>query len=271
MRRKLWVGIWVAAATAASAQTPRLQFEVASVKPHAAGDMSMSWTINVDSFTFRGGDLESLLQYAYGQEPHEEVTGLPSDLKNKHWDIAAKSDADTVAALKKMTDKERGQAQRSMVRDLLADRFGLQAHVVTKDAPIYELVVAKGGPKLKAADPSLDSAEEGPPRDGEKRNGTVYVMSGHLIGTGVEISALAKMLRFQLEREIVDKTGLKGRYDIDLKWQPDEGGDAKASGEAANLPTLPTALEEQLGLHLAAARGPVEAIVVDKAHMPTEN
>ena len=86
--------------------------------------------------------------------------------------------------------------------------------------------------------------------------------------TGAPISALANQLSSVERRSVIDKTGLTGSYDIDLKWTPD---DAPAGADADTGPSIFTALQEQLGLKLEAAKGPVETLVVDHAELPAEN
>ena len=77
-----------------------------------------------------------------------------------------------------------------------------------------------------------------------------------------------------LDRPVVDKTGLSGRYDFDLEWAPDEtqfGGDVPPAGTTATSPPLFEAMQQELGLKLEATRGPVDALVVDTAERPTAN
>ena len=120
--------------------------------------------------------------------------------------------------------------------------------------PIYELVVAKTGPKLE------DSA--GPDANG--RQG-FFGPPGHWVATNQPAASLVGPLSRQLGRTVRDKTGLTGRYDFRLTYSPEltqqEGGDS-------NAPSVFTALEEQLGLKLESARGPVEILVVDNAEKP---
>jgi uncharacterized protein (TIGR03435 family) len=82
------------------------------------------------------------------------------------------------------------------------------------------------------------------------------------------------MQRAILDRPVVDKTGLFGRYDFDLEWAPDEtqfGGDVPPASEQADAGPLFSAIQQQLGLRLRATRGPVEALVVDNAERPSAN
>jgi uncharacterized protein (TIGR03435 family) len=155
----------------------------------------------------------------------------------------------------------------AMLRNLLADRFKLTFHREQKEFSIYELEVAKGGPKLK---PSAAAPDEP-----AQLISTVYPQRMVLPARNATMGDLASLMqRAMLDRPVVDKTGLTGRYDFDLEWAPDEtqfGGEIPtASADAPSAPLF-SAIQQQLGLKLEAARGPVEALVVDKAERPSEN
>jgi len=134
---------------------------------------------------------------------------------------------------------------------LLADRFKLQIHRETKETPIDALVVAKGDFKLKESQAIV--------RMWSSRDGRITITAG-------QIDDLVFSLTGDADRTVVNKTGLTGKYDIDLKWTPDDQQGTPDAG-----PTLFTALEEQLGLKLVPAKGPVDTFVVDHVERPTEN
>ena len=99
----------------------------------------------------------------------------------------------------------------------------------------------------------------------------MLVNNNHLTAVGVPISNLATNLAFQVERNVIDKTGLTGNYDIDLKWTPHEL-EGKTDGLTDNnAPDLFTALQEQLGLRLESSKGPVQTLIIDRADMPSAN
>jgi uncharacterized protein (TIGR03435 family) len=154
-----------------------------------------------------------------------------------------------------------------MLRSLLADRFKLTFHREQKEFSIYVLDVAKSGPKLKK------SAE--PPDDPAALISTVYPQRILLPARNTTMGEFASLMqRAVLDRPVVDKTGLSGKYDFDLEWAPDEsqfGGEGPAaSAEAPSAPFF-TAIQQQLGLKLEATRGPIEALVVDAAERPSAN
>ena len=112
-----------------------------------------------------------------------------------------------------------------MLQPVLTDRFKLKAHRVQRELPVYELVIAKSGPKLKEANPDDTYANgiKGP--DGVARAGMMWMIPGQLTGQAIPIANLARLLSRQLGRTIVDKTGLMGKYDIKLHWDPEESRD----------------------------------------------
>jgi bla regulator protein BlaR1 len=144
--------------------------------------------------------------------------------------------------------------RRQMMLSLLIERFHLKAHTQMETLPVYELMIAKGGPKFA-------QAAAGPP-------------GAHIHGLGktafaannLPMAGLASYLADRVHRTVIDKTGLTERYDLALKWSAD---DAPETTDAA--PSIFTALQEQLGLKLQPAKGPVERLVVDHVEMPSAN
>jgi len=169
-----------------------------------------------------------------------------------------------------------------MLQDLLADRFQLKAHRETKELPVYELLVARGGPKLKVSEdqtPADPPSFTGQPVNATPR-GAFGFGSGVVDSRAVPLSRLTEFLRLPLGRHVVDKTGLSGLFDITLRWDP-KSEQASTTFEVspgappplrdASGPSLFTALQEQLGLRLRAARDPIDVIVIDSLQRPTEN
>lgn len=136
-----------------------------------------------------------------------------------------------------------------MLQTLLADRFRLVLHRETKQLPVYELIVAKGGPKLK------ESAEDA--------STFLHTDAKSITAAKVAMPMFVKLLSQQMGRSVLDKTGLSENYDFKLEWTPDE-----ANGDG---PSIFTAIQEQLGLKLEPSKGPVEVLVIDHAEKPSEN
>jgi uncharacterized protein (TIGR03435 family) len=230
-------------------------YEVVSIKPHKPSNDS-SWRTTDDDFSAQGMTVRALVKDAYGLITDDQLTGLPEWATTDQFDIHAKMDADTSDALKKLSEKERGRQYENMLQGMLADRFQLKAHRETKVIPVYALVAAKGGAKLKETAPNV------PMGYGINSSSSGSTMSGH----GMDMTTLIYGLSGDVGRVIIDQTGLTGKYDMDLKWSSEENQNADDSA-----PPIFTALQEQLGLKLESTKAPVETIVVDHIDKPSAN
>jgi uncharacterized protein (TIGR03435 family) len=171
-----------------------------------------------------------------------------------------------------------------MLQSLLAERFRLVVRRETKEMPVYALVVSKKGLKIKEADESAPNMFDlggaaNPLAEGKARPTVARIRRGQLMLQEANIAGLAYMLSPILEREVVDKTGLLGKYDIKLEWTPDQSQTAMFQGigvpdtfRADPLgPSVFTALEEQLGLRLESQKRPVEMFTVERVERPSPN
>ena len=201
------------------------------------------------NLTVKNASLSYLVQEVYGVRVFQ-ITGEPGWFNSDRFDISAKADSNA--------NKEQMQA---MAQRLLADRFQLKLHRVTKDFTVYLLIVGSKGSKLK------DAADPGDPANsGIRLRGTGY-LTGMAASTGQLAVALSDMrLNGQalLDRPVLDRTGLKGVYDFGLRWAPDGVPDS-------DYPSIFTAVQEQLGLKLDQQRASIEAIVIDSVSRPSAN
>jgi uncharacterized protein (TIGR03435 family) len=262
MVRKITLAALVLSASGGLAQSPAPRpdsFEVATIKPVPIDAKAARYIIMQGTHRFVEKDytLKLLIAAAYNLNLRA-IAGGPDWIESDHYDILAV----TPGELRPTHDQ-----QMSMLRTLLADRFQLTFHREQKEFSIYALEVTKSGPKLKAS--------TAPPDDPPALISTVYPQRILLPARNVTMGDLVSMMqRAILDRPVVDRTGLTGRYDFDLEWAPDEtqfGGEVPpASSEAPSAPLF-SAIQQQLGLRLEATRGPVEALVVDKAERPSAN
>jgi len=286
------LGILAGGAFGQAPPAAKLTFEVASVKPAAQGarpDPSREGTFDAESVTFRNAQLIQIIRVAYGVD-FDRISG-PAWLYDEKYDIVAK--------ILPGTTKEQSNV---MLQNLLAERFKLVLHHVSKEFPAYELTVAKGGPKLKeAADPAAQAARPGdlprdvkltpdgfpeiPPGIGGMRvnmtNGVTY-----LTARAQPVSMLTGQLaaafgtptgtnRFAMGH-LVDQTGLTGKYDFTLEFagRLGPGGiDSAPSVDATDpAPDIFRALEKQLGLKLIKSTTSEDTLVIDHIEkVPTEN
>jgi uncharacterized protein (TIGR03435 family) len=228
-------------------------FEVASIRPNSAwksggeGNSRSKIEFTPDRLTMRNVDLSECIQWAYGVQFYR-ISGLTS-LSPNRYDIFAKAERPVPVS-----------QLEAMLQDLLAKRFNLTLHRETKMLAVYELVSAKGGPKLPApkTDGALSAAHssESLPR----------VEDGNFVFHDTSIPEFAeKLSQFRdIDRPVVDRTGIKGIFDITLK------GAATAMLQPDG-PSLFTLVQEQLGLKLVSAKAPIEVLVVDHAENPSMN
>jgi uncharacterized protein (TIGR03435 family) len=211
-----------------------------------------------------------LLGYAYHVND-SQISGAPPWTGSEHYDIEAKRDDSFADTLPKLSRDDEGQQLRLMVQSLLADRFKLALHHEIKDLPIYALIVAKSGAKLResAATPDEPAPPSPPAPDGpQARHSFRMDGTGNLSVSAERLDMFADLLSHELGLLVVNKTGLTGNYDFTLKWTHDR---SRAPMPDSSGPTILTALQEQLGLKLESQRGPVDTIVIDHVERHSEN
>jgi len=249
------------AGTVAQTPAPRPKFdsfEVATIKPTPPDVQGRFIRMDgTNHFTERAYTVKLMIAAAYDLNP-KTISGGPSWMNTEIYDIEAK----TPGAVRPTHDE-----QMAMLRSLLTDRFKLTFHREQKEFSIYAMEIAKGGPKLKPS-----TTPDVPPTVGP---GVVYPQRVSLPGRNASTGDLASLLqRAILDRPVVDRTGLTGRYDFDLDWAPDEsqfGGDVPKATSEAPSPPLFEAMQQELGLHLEATHGNVSALVVDAVEKPSAN
>lgn len=282
-------------AIVAAAQTPTnppgdARFEVASVKPNPAGRAAPTSTDVQPGgrYVARNMPLRMLIGTVY-RVPSLQLAGGPAWIESAHFDIEAKADRELVSS-------GGTRPLDAALRRLLAERFKLVVHTETRQMPVYELVRARRdgqlGPNLIASTRTdcdavraaigrggngQDSSPPPPPGPGQAPVCGARNVSSALWVDSLPLSFLAGILTSEVNRPVIDKTGLSGRYNLRLTWTPDElpriPADAPNDLPAIdpNGPSIFTALEEQLGLRLESATGPVEVVVIDSVEPPTPN
>jgi uncharacterized protein (TIGR03435 family) len=242
-------------------------FEVAAIKLNQSGSVSSRSNTKNGRFIATNVSLKSLMEYqAYGI-PGNRILEGPKWLDSTRFDIEAKMDDSEADHLRTLAHGPRRLETQAMFQQLLADRFKLTVHWETRELPVYALIAAKKGPKLQ---PTKESSEgSGTTSDGS-RSGWEFTAKGVTLPELAE--ALTQELSRELGRDIIDKTEIKGRYDLTLKWTPDAGAATDSAATSTDSgPSIFTAVQEQLGLKLEPAKAPVQVLVIDHAEMPSEN
>jgi bla regulator protein blaR1 len=190
----------------------------------------------------------------------------PEWINSTKYVIRGKAPDSVQRAMQTMSVDERRKQVQLMEQSLLADRFKLKAHFETREMPVYQLIVAKDGAKLR--------------EDTDASHGQMAVGASAMRGRAVTVRNFIDGLESVPDiggRVVIDKTELSGNYDFSLKWTPlgatapSEGASVTASAPDAEGESLFTAIEEQLGLKLVPARGPGQVLVIDHIERPTEN
>ena len=253
------------------AQIPVLEsdgprFEVVSIKPNKSGERGGGSRFQPDGYSGTNVTPSRVINVAYLPLLHDQILGGPGWLETDHFDVVGKA-ANTPAP---------DQIQ-AMLRAMLADRFKLVVHKDTRELPVYTLVLARTGgqlgPQLRrsaaSCSASRDASPQSPPQPIPKAEQApacgFLVNDGVIRGAGITIDMLARELSL-VGRVVLDRTGLEGRFDVDLKWTPDDG-----RAPAISDVSVFTALQEQLGLKLESTKAPIDVLVIDSAARPTEN
>ena len=267
------------------------KFEVASVKPNDGKDVK-----RVALMLQPGGRLQAtnvplnmLVRFAYSIQDFQ-IVGLPEWKESERFDINAKAEGDPQPGQPGVV----GPFQK-MMQGLLGDRFKLVAHLEKREMPIYALVTARAdrklGPGLRPStvDCTALMAERGRagmrlPAPGQQMQCGFRIGPGQMTGGSMPLSQLASSLSNFVQRVVIDRTGVTGNFDLDLKYSLDQGMMASLLGPArgaitgappadvaaaSDAPSLFTALQEQLGLKLESSRGPVEVLVIEHVDKPS--
>ena len=260
---------------------PALTYEAASVKPNKSGVQGSSIR------RFPGGRLQAtnmplraLITFAYQLQPFQLVED-PGWIRNETFDIVAKMEGDPPPVMPGSGPDPHMVAMRT----LLAERFNLAVHRETRQMDIYELVLArpdgKLGPALKPTTQDcaamMAAARGGPPPGPAPGPNSPVVcgmrgLPGRLVAGAMPMALLASNLSGQVQRIVIDRTGLSGGWDFEITFAPERPLNPPPGVEfpAAdpNAPSLFTAMQEQLGLKLQSTKGPVEVVVVERVEQP---
>jgi uncharacterized protein (TIGR03435 family) len=233
----------------------QLKWDVISVKPMAPdscrdGEGGVRYLAN--GLSASCVPVVFVLEFTYHLMDPTRIIGLPKWATGPQmYAIEARVSSEDAATFAKLKRDEKS----GMMQSVFAERFGMKAHMETREMPAYALVIAKSGSKLKEpADTTTGISQFGG-------------STGEVKWANSPLTDLKFLLAKETGRPVVDKTGLTGKYDFVLEYTPADHAATDESGR----PSIFTALEEQLGLKLVATKQPVEVLVVDSMEKPTEN
>jgi uncharacterized protein (TIGR03435 family) len=275
------------------------QFEVASIKPHNAPGLTMIQTPPNGLVNIVNATLRMMVRSAYRLKDYQ-IIGGPDWINSDRFDVQARPPAEfqpPQAGPPCVALDCTATPVQLMLQGLLVDRFQLRTHRETRELPIYELTIAKGGFKLKEVAPPPPGPPALPPPPRPPAPGTppptaasalptpppgmIMGIGTGLAGSAVQLSALAAQLSELLGRPVVDRTGLRGYYDFKIVYSrdglPDNGqvsglppGGPDAGFATDPLPSIFTAVQE-LGMKLDSTKGQLPVVIIESASKPTEN
>lgn len=264
-------------AVATAAASPAPAFDVATIKPIPPGGRPTHGWVGVqyhpDGMEADYINLPELLCYAYGYKNLRfdgQVTGLPDWAVNQRYDIVAKMTAADLPTFQKLTPDQQEQRREAMLQSLLAERFSLTLHHGTKQIPVYEMVVAKGGIKMKdaatdPAPPQLGKGDDGKPLTTLRWLKDTTIMQAYSMKSLTDILSIPAAF---VGRPVLDKTGLTSTYNFTLDWSIYSANAAAGNSPTDSATSIFTALGE-IGLKLQPSTGSFDTIVIDHVDHPT--
>ncbi|HTM02246.1 MAG TPA: TIGR03435 family protein [Vicinamibacterales bacterium] len=268
--------ISAAALVAGGQNAVTARFEAATIKINRAGGRPAPPRVipATGQVTITNAAVSALIQDAYGIQLPSLIVNMPDWARSQHVDVVAKAPSPAPVAV----------LQR-MMQPLLTEYFKLAVHRETRDVVAFALMLTspgRTGSKLKRVDDSCDAAVGttigfARPAEGTDQRqvcGVLPAGAGEIIAHGIDVAGLATELAPSQRRPIIDRTGLTGRFDVELKWTPDafsatalaqRPGSTPPPGVDPAGPPLATALQDQLGLKLVSVTAPMEVLVIDRA------
>lgn len=257
------------------AYVPSMTFAIASIRqsPDADSYVVSGGFVAPGTFRVTNFDVMNLLYSAFGFSEFYQISLIPFPINRAMFNIEAKVDEDEDARLTKLSREQLSLQQQHMVQQLLADRFHLKMHWTTKEGDAFDLVV-RNPSKLhesNGAPPSPQELQSFGDRPipalyqrGDSQSGFDFVAHACPIGE------IVNMLAEQFHRPVIDRTGLHGKYDFVLHYYRTRASD-RDPNDTNPLHPLDEAIQDQLGLKLEPAKGPVKTLVVDHVEMPSAN
>jgi bla regulator protein BlaR1 len=264
------------------------KFEVVSIKPcqlppQMPGDMypprgnSSPGRLGTGCFPLLDEHGMGLIRGAYASDPFTPINGGPSWIHSAFYEIDARAEGNPSVRM----------MRGPMMQVLLEERFQLKIHHQTTEGPVYLLRVARGGPKLhsftEGSCTPYSAYPTSPLQPGQEycRSNISALSPASVEAQGATLDGFSKLLLPVLHRPVIDKTGITGRFDMRVEFSR-EGTEMAAmplmrdgvpipASDPTGIPSIFTALQEQLGLRLEPAKGPVEVFVIDRIERPAEN
>jgi len=227
-----------------------ISFAASTVRRSKSSEPGGKLVFTFGRLTATAVTVEQLLQIAFNL-PAEKIVDRPNWVNRDLFDVSGVVDPESSVRIGKLNNHQLAEIQRTLIINLLADRFGFRFHFGEKVLSFYELQsVGKSGRWLPIISEESD----------------VDSYRGHLIIRSSHASQdLALFLTEKEDRVVLDRTGRDGAFEIKLAWSED---DKAAVSDDTNLPSLVTALKDQLGVRLVPRKGPIQVMVLDQINQP---
>ncbi len=247
-------------------------FEVATIKPNNDAGPGFRLQLSATGFKATHASLRNLIVFAYAMKSDAQLIGAPAWTASEFFDVQGKASEADVQSAKPLPMDAQMNNLRLKVQSLITDRFQLKPRFETRDLPVYALVVAKGGIKMKEVVPDPPPAPDEPPNPGAHRPQLHPTGPNQITATAWPIGEMTNWLSHLDEisgRIVVDETGLTGHYD----WVLDQIALSPAAAANPDQPTVSIfqALPDQLGLRLEPRKAPIEVLVIDHVEEPSAN
>ena len=265
-RKRIGFAAYFLTSVLAAQQSPAPAFDVVSIRavapnaPPTMREIDFTPVLPGGQYINSRTTVSAMISFAYNVKMWLQMVGLPDWANEQSYSVAAKP----AAGFPALSAAENREHVRLMMRAMLADRFHLKLHTETRQEQVFHLEVAKGGFKIKEVDPPVPPAKEAPDGAAMGNDG------GRMIGNKSTMAGIASALTVFLKRPVIDRTGLKGYYDFDVKWSSPDA-DATPGLGADGIGLFISTLQKQLGLRVTKTTGPVEYWVVDHVEPPTDN
>jgi uncharacterized protein (TIGR03435 family) len=256
--KRMFLFIVVALITASSvnsqnAPDKRRAFEVASIKLSDPSSKNFGiGTAPGGRFTANNWTLKGLIGFAYRVQG-DQIFGGPPWIDSDRFEVAAKAEEGSIPDDDRPASPDELPPIRYLIQTLLAERFNLKLHRDVRDLSVFELGIAKNGPKLQKTESETSVAPQ--------------IGARHIYAKSITVKAFCAALALDLRRAVMDKTGLEGTYQIHLEWSGNltDSRDPAASSSVEDGASIFTAIEEQLGLRLESRKTGTPVIIVDSA------
>lgn len=240
-------------------------FDVVSIRMNRSDNSNSKFVNESGRLDARNITVGMLLSAAFGVRT-SYISGLPTWCNTERYDVAGIWSNAAFEKIRGLSEDEARPIKQKMLQSLLIERFHLKAHIAPKELPQYALAVGAHGLKLRPA--AVSNVPDSTIPWDSRILGRIDMEYGRMTGRGVTLDRVAQQLTVIVQRTVINRTGLSGTFNFELKWRPDN---APAEDGMAVSESLFTALDDQLGLKLRPEKGLEDTLIIEIIDRPTDN